>query len=77
MGWETAVVTGLGAFCGLAGSLGYGFKKMVDLLGEELKAQRGEVNCSLESIENKLDKHMTECQKDREKCLCWKEAQVG
>lgn len=77
MGWETAVITGLGSFCGLAGALGYGFKKMVDLLGEELKAQRAESEFFRCEILAKIEKHMAESQKDREKCRCWKEAQVG
>lgn len=74
MGWETAVITGLGSFCGLASALGYGFKKMVDLLGEELKAQRAESEAVRYDVLAKIEKHMAESQKDREKCRCWKEA---
>ena len=77
MTWEGAVITGLGAFCGLAGALGYGFKKMVDLLGDELKAQRAECESIRCDIIVKIEKHMAESQKDREKCRCWKEANAG
>lgn len=73
-GWEGAVITAIGAFCGLAGALGYGFKKMVDVLGEELRSERVEMESIRTDIVGKLDKHMLECARDRQVCKCWKES---
>lgn len=75
--WIPAVVTGIGAFAGLASALGYGFKKMVDLLGDELKAQRSESESMRNDILSKIEKHMSESQKDRERCRCWREANIS
>ncbi|HUV04663.1 MAG TPA: hypothetical protein VMX94_06100 [Armatimonadota bacterium] len=38
----------------LAGALAYGFKKMVDVLGDELKYNRKDISL-------KLDQHMQDC----------------
>ena len=39
---------------GMAGALGYGFKRMVDVLGDELKYQRKDVS-------SKIDQHIIDC----------------
>ena len=39
---------------GLGGAMGYGFKKLVDLLGDELKYNRKDISL-------KLDQHIQDC----------------
>ena len=49
-----SVAAGIGGMVGMAGALGYGFKRMVDVLGDELKYQRKDVS-------SKIDQHIIDC----------------
>lgn len=50
-----AIGAAVGGMVGMGGALGYGFKRLVDVLGDELKYQR-------KDIATKLDKHIDDCQ---------------
>ena len=49
-----AISSAVGGMVGMGGALGYGFKRMVDVLGNELKYQR-------KDIAAKLDQHILDC----------------
>lgn len=53
------------AFATLGAALAYGFKRLVDLLGDELKAQRREGAGVLSGLDHKLDQHILGCNECR------------
>jgi hypothetical protein len=55
---EGTVACGIGGMVGMAGALGYGFKRLVDVLADELKYNR-------KDIAGKLDQHIVDCRECR------------
>lgn len=61
MSWEPAVMSGVGGMVGMGVALGYGFKKLVDVVAVQLYAQNEENKAMRVDISDKLDKHINDC----------------
>lgn len=53
-----AIGAAVGGMVGMGGALGYGFKRLVDVLGDELKYQR-------KDIASQLQQHIKDCNECR------------
>ena len=72
----TAVGAAVGGMVGMGGALGYGFKLLVDVVSEQLTFQNSVITDLKTGIEDKLEIHMEECKKDRDKCKCYNSKDV-
>jgi len=64
----TAVGAAVGGMVGMGGALGYGFKLLVDVVSKQLTFQNSVITDLKTGIEDKLEIHMEECKKVRDKC---------
>lgn len=51
----------VGGMVGMAGALGYTGKKLVDLLGDQLKAQNNVIGTLETTIKGDLKQHISDC----------------
>lgn len=69
MSWEPAVMSGIGGVVGMGAALGYGFKRLVDVVADQLSEQNNEIRAQRQEISDKLDQHISDCKSYQKEVL--------